>query len=206
MNSETDISDTILAKSDQLSSDELLGGPITVTVVSVKRAEADQPLAVAISGGHKDYFPCKTCRRILIAGWGKDATKWIGKSLKLFRDPGVKWGGEVVGGIRIQAMSDIPNKLEIALAETRHKKKLVTVEKLGDSKPAPTKPAAPPTDARSKLQKYADWLPSRTPEQIVGDYKKFDLEVASTLSESEAQAIYAEFSKYAPQISQQDEP
>ena len=131
MASATDISSTIIAKSDQLNSDDLISGPIIVKITEVKIADAaEQPVSVGISGGYKPYFPCKTCRRVLVSAWGKDATKWVGRVLKLYRDPKVKWGGEVVGGIRIAAMSDIPQKLEIALAETRGKKKLVIVEKL----------------------------------------------------------------------------
>jgi hypothetical protein len=134
--SAVDVSDTIVAKSDQLNSDDLIGGPITVTITSVKRSSSgDQPVDVHISGGHQPWKPCKTMRRVLVQAWGKDANQWIGKSLTLKRDPTVKWAGEAVGGIRIHAMSHIEKPLDVSLTETRGKKKRCVIEKI-DTKPS----------------------------------------------------------------------
>lgn len=137
-----DVSKTIIAKSDQLNADDLVGGPITVTINDVKITSEEQPVAIAISGGHQPWKPCKTMRRVLAFAWGKDAKQWIGKSLTLKRDPDVKWAGEAVGGIRIQAMSDISQKLEMSLAETRGKKRKFVVEKLTGSGSLPDHSAA----------------------------------------------------------------
>ena len=202
MKTETDVSDTIVARSDQLNADDLISGPITVTITGVKRCSDEQPLAVEITG-HQPFKPCKTMRRVLITAWGKDATKWTGKTLILYRDAKVKWGGEVVGGIRIQAMSHISANLEVSLAETRGKKKMVTVARIADQK-ATTTEAAKKEDTRTKVEKYRDWLPTLDAAKLLTAYKKFDTEVQQTLPESEAQAIYMEFAKYAPQ--QKDEP
>lgn len=141
--SEKDLSDTIVAKSDQLNSDDLLSGPIVVTITGVRRSADEQPVVVDITGGFKPWKPCKTTRRVLVHAWGKDGSQWVGKTLKLYRDPSVKWAGEAVGGIRIAAMSHIHKSFEIALAESRKSKKKTTIEKLEpqQQQPSQQKPA-----------------------------------------------------------------
>lgn len=147
-----DISDTIVARSDQLNAEDLVGGAITVQITGVKRTSDEQPVSVEISGGHKPWKPCKSMRRLLIMAWPDGAKKeggetkydptcWIGRSVTLIRDPSVKWAGELVGGIRVSALSHIKAKFEVALAESKKKKKLVTVEKL--DAPAGTKSEPP---------------------------------------------------------------
>jgi hypothetical protein len=100
--------DTIAPKSDQLNADDLLCGPITVTIRGVKRGSSDeQPVDIDIGDKHQPYKPCKSMRRVLISLWGDDPAKWIGRVLTLKNDPSVVYGGVKVGGIRIAAMSDI---------------------------------------------------------------------------------------------------
>lgn len=127
---ENDVSDTCVAKSDQLNADDLISGPIVVSVTGVKRSSDEQPIAIQISGGHQPFKPCKTVRRILVFAWGKDAKQWTGKSMKLVRDPDVKWAGVAVGGIRIAALSHITEKFSMSLAESRKSKKTFQIEKL----------------------------------------------------------------------------
>lgn len=133
MSSESvDVSDTIVAKSDQLNADDLISGEITVQITGVNRCDKDQPIAISITGGHMPFKPCKTVRRILVAAWGANAANWIGQSMVLYRDPNVKWGGENVGGIRIRAMTGIKTPLVLALAESRKSKAKITVHPLRD--------------------------------------------------------------------------
>ena len=96
-----DISSTIIAKSDQLNADDLIGGPITVTITNVSLTESpDQPLTINYDGDNgRPYKPCKSMRRVLAAAWGNDGSKFIGRRVTLFRDPRVKWAGQEVGGI-----------------------------------------------------------------------------------------------------------
>jgi hypothetical protein len=61
-------------------------------------------------------------RRILVGVWGKDASKYVGRSLTLYRDPNVAFGGLQVGGIRISHMSDISEDKTVALLVTRGRK------------------------------------------------------------------------------------
>lgn len=152
-----DVSDTIIAKSDQLNADDLIAGPVDVTVVKVGRGDADQPVSIEITK-HKPYKPCKSMRRVLVIAWGKDASQWVGKSMRLIRDPDVKWAGSAVGGIRIAAMSHIKSKLEIALTVTRGKKAPYVVDVLaGQQKP----PAQNDNAKRIALMKDV-WKSART--------------------------------------------
>lgn len=117
-----DVSRTIVAKSDQLNADDLISGPITVQVTNVSVVDGDQPVSVSITGGHQPWKPCKTMRRVLVHGWGADASAWVGRWMTLYRDPVVKFGGDQVGGIRVSSMSDIPRRIEVSLSATKGKK------------------------------------------------------------------------------------
>ena len=122
--------DTITPKSDQLNADSLMAGPITVTVTDVRRGSTEQPIDIHISGGHQCWKPCKSMRRILITAWGDNGKSWIGKSMTLYCEPSVKFGGVAVGGIRVSALSDIDSDLAISLTTTRGKRSPYTVKKL----------------------------------------------------------------------------
>jgi hypothetical protein len=125
------LKDTIVPKSDQLNADDLLTGPIVVTVQKVSRGDTkEQPVSIAIDGGRMPYKPCKSMRRVLIAAWGEDGRLWVGKSMRLFCDPEVMFGGVKVGGIRISHLSHISNTMTIALTTTRSKRAPYRVEPL----------------------------------------------------------------------------
>lgn len=114
--------DTIEPKSDQLNTDDLMIGPMTVRVENVKRSTSgDQPIDVMIAG-HRPYKPCKTMRRVLISIWGERGADWVGQSMTLYRDPDVKFGGVAVGGIRISHMTGIDKPVELLLTTTRSKR------------------------------------------------------------------------------------
>jgi hypothetical protein len=127
----TDLSPTIVAKSDQLNADDLLGGPITIKIRRVAKADSDQPIAIFYEGDEgKPYLPCKSMRRVLVHVWGAKGESYVGKELTLFRDPKVKFGGIEVGGIRISHMTGITRETSMALTATRGSKKLYTVKPL----------------------------------------------------------------------------
>jgi len=137
-----DMTPTIKAKSDQLNADDLIGGPITIKITNVSKGAADQPININYDGdGGKPFKPCKTVRRILVAAWGKDGTLYVGKSMTIYNDQSVMWGGKPVGGIRISHLSDIDGEsLDVSLAVTRGVKRTLTVKKLHMA--AQTQPAA----------------------------------------------------------------
>lgn len=126
-----DLSPTIIAKSDQLNSDDLMGGPITVQITRVSgTSDKEQPIAISYQGDqNKPYKPGKSMRRVLVAFWGKDGEGYVGRSLTLYRDPEVTFGKIKVGGIRISHMSDIEDG-EMALAVKKGAKALFSVKRL----------------------------------------------------------------------------
>jgi hypothetical protein len=118
------------AKSDQLNADDLHGGPIVVRITAVReRGTPDQPVEIAIEG-HRPWRPCKASLRVLVAAWGADGRAYVGRWVRLYRDPTAKWGGVEVGGIRIAAMSDIPRPLRLAIAESKQKRITVAIDVL----------------------------------------------------------------------------
>ncbi len=133
-----DISPTIVARSDQLNADDLIDRTITIKITRVNVKTDEQPVAISYEGDNgKPYKPGKSMRRVLAHAWGKDASVYAGRSLTLYRDPKVRFGGLDVGGIRISHMSDIAGNLTVALTETRGNKKAFTVKPLKVEQPAP---------------------------------------------------------------------
>ena len=132
-----DMSSVIVPKSDQINSDDLIGGPMTITIRDVViRGGQEQPVSIAFEGSDKAFRPCKSMSRVLVAAWGADAKNYIGRSLTLYRDPTVKWGGMEVGGIRISHMTDIANPMTMALTATKGSRKPYTVKPLDLREPA----------------------------------------------------------------------
>ena len=60
---------------------------------------------------------------------------WIGRSMTLYNDPEVKFGGVMVGGIRISHMSHIERDIALSLTSTKGKKQGYTVHKLEVQRP-----------------------------------------------------------------------
>jgi hypothetical protein len=103
-----DITDTLKAKSDQLNAADLMGGPMTVTVISVRvNKSSDQPVIIDIGPDMQPYKPCLSMRRLLAHLWGPKSSDWPGRSMTMYCDPQVKWAGQAVGGIRISAVTGI---------------------------------------------------------------------------------------------------
>lgn len=129
----TDLSQTIVPKSDQLNADDLIAGPLTIRVsrVTANPDSAEQPVSVFYEGdGGKPYKPCKSMRRVLVACWGADGSAFAGRSMTIYRDPSVTWGGLEVGGIRISHLSHIEREMTMALTATKKARKPYTVKPL----------------------------------------------------------------------------
>lgn len=186
----TSLMTTIAPKSDQLNADDLIGDrtlTIKVTKVSLL-AEADQPIAIGFEGDNgKPYKPCKSMRRVLVNCWGGDGNQFIGRSMTLFRDDKVQFGGLAVGGIRISHLSNIDKDVVMALTASRANRKPYTVKplKATDTPSTATKPAqrAPepvgdPIDDSlpgETADTYADWLESKVAEfsgDLLGNFWK----------------------------------
>lgn len=117
-----DMKSAIEAKSDQLNSSDLVSGPITVTISRVTIASGEQPVSVFYAGDNgKPYKPCKSMARVMVHAWGADANNYSGRSMTLYRDQNVKWGGMAIGGIRISHMSHVAGPITMSLAVTKGK-------------------------------------------------------------------------------------
>lgn len=128
----TDLRSTIIPRSDQLNSEQLLGGPMIITVTEVRAGGGEeQPVSIFYAADPgRPFKPCKTMRKVLILAWGADGTQWIGKSMELYCEPSVKFGGEVVGGIRISRLSDIPRDIKVSLTATKGRKAMHEIKPL----------------------------------------------------------------------------
>lgn len=158
-----DMASTIVPKSDQLNSDDLIAGPITIRIAGVTiRGGQEQPISVHYEGDNgKPYKPCKSMCRVMVTAWGADSKKYIGRSMTLYRDEKVKWAGMDVGGIRISHMSDIDSSITMALTVTRANKKPFTVKPIA----APQSPEA----ARPGTSANADLVSSATAAALITD-------------------------------------
>lgn len=134
-----DLRPTIVPRSDQLNSDDLIGQTMTIRITRVTEStDPDQPISVHYEGGDgRPYKPCKSMRRVLANIWGMDASIFAGRRMTLYRDDRVRFGNEAVGGIRISHMSDINSPVTMALMVTRGKRLPYTV------KPLPPEGGAP---------------------------------------------------------------
>lgn len=139
-----DMTPTLAAKSNQLTTDDLIAGPLTITITRVSAGSPEQPVAIGYEGDDgKPWHPCKSMRRVLVAAWGADASQYVGRRVTLVRDPEVMYGGIKVGGIRLSHLSDLDGPLSIALTVTRQKRAPYRVQPLAAVAP----PAAPPAPA-----------------------------------------------------------
>lgn len=135
-----DVSNAIVAKSDQINAIDLVGRDVTVTIVEVKPGPTDQPVHIITDayGTGRPWKPSKTALRDIVQAWGTDSTVWVGRRITLWNDPEVLWAGQPVGGIRIRAMSHIDKAFEAKHVITRGKTKKVMIQPLVE---APVDPA-----------------------------------------------------------------
>lgn len=127
-----DIRKTTEPKSDQLNADSLIGGnTLTIKVTKVELCAGDQPVSIHYENENgRPYKPCKSMRRVLVHCWGPDGNAFIGRSMTLYCDDKVVFGGQAVGGIRISHMSHIDAPVTMALTATRASRKPFTVKPL----------------------------------------------------------------------------
>ena len=165
----TDLGATIAPKTDQLNSDDLITGPKTIRVFKVTATSApEQPIAINYEGdGGKPYKPGKSMRRVLVQLWGRDGNGYVGRSMTLFRDEKVIFGGAPVGGIRISHMTHITESKTMALTASKTVRKLFTVEPLvvKDAPPDTLLPDAATAAARGMTAYTEFWKVLTKPQQ-----------------------------------------
>lgn len=128
----TDMLKTIVPKSSQLNADDLIGDQTkTIKITKVSIAAGEQPIAVNYENDNgKPYMPCKGMRRVLVHAWGSDGNQYVGRSMTLYRDAKVKFGGVDVGGLRISHLSHISEPMTMALTASKSVRKPFTVKPL----------------------------------------------------------------------------
>jgi hypothetical protein len=132
-----DLTETIAPRSDQINADDLISGPVTVTIQEVVKGTAEQPVDVRlVEFPGRAYRPSKSMRRVMVMAWGSEAAVYAGRRLTLYRNPEITFGKDKVGGIEIGEMSHLDRPLTVALTATRGKRKSFSVKPLADLPPA----------------------------------------------------------------------
>ncbi len=133
MNASVDMAAFTAPRSDQINYEDFVGGPRTILITSVRANEGakDQPISIHYEGDNgKPFKPCLSMRRVMTYVWGRDASQYPGRSMTLYGDPSVIWGGMAVGGVRISHMSHIDKPQTMALSASKTKRAPFTVQPL----------------------------------------------------------------------------
>jgi hypothetical protein len=200
-----DLTDTIIPKSDQLNSEDLIAGPRTFTITDVRGGSDEQPVNIHLAENPgRPFRPSKTVRRILVAAWGKDGDAYMGRRMTLYRDPAVKWAGQEIGGIRVSHLSHIDGPMKLALAVTKGKRENYTVQPLKDEPQPPSNAITPDkvtelgtamtnalelTDRDAKIQWLTEQLdrPIKSPTELTRHEGDRLLELIRSLTEPPAE-------------------
>lgn len=138
-----DMSRFVEARSDQLNADDLIGTTRTITITRVTGNDGDQPVSIFYEGDNgKPFKPCKTIRRVLMGVWGRYANDYVGKSMTLYRDDKVTFGGLETGGIRVSHMSHIDKEIVVVVMKTKGKKAGIKILPLKQEQRSTDDPAA----------------------------------------------------------------
>lgn len=174
MNDMVDMAQFTEAKSDQLNADDLIGVSKTITVTKVTGKEGDQPISIYYEGDNgKPFKPCKTIRRVLMGVWGRYANDYIGRSMTIYRDDEVSFGGLAVGGIRISHMSNLDKETIIVVNKSKGKKVgmkilplVAQADKVADGVKALIEriKAGEDVTAEPAVVKQREWLAKNRPE------------------------------------------
>lgn len=141
-----DITDTLAPKSAQLDAIDLrISGPRVFTVERVSAGNAEQPLNIHLVEFDRPWRPGVSMRRVLAYCWGKDASQWVGRKVRLFCDETVTFGKERPGGTRISHLSHIDGPKSVPLLVSQGRSADYTVEPLTES---PGAGSAPPAGGR----------------------------------------------------------
>lgn len=120
-------------RSDQWNADDFVGSARTFTIAGVKEGTAEQKYDIElVEGEGRVWRPPVTVLRLLIAAWGDEASTWVGRQVRLFCDPSIRFGPDQVGGIRVSHMSDLPSgkRFTANVTEARGRRKPHSVESL----------------------------------------------------------------------------
>lgn len=118
-----DITDSCVAKSNEINAVDLTAAPITVTIIGVSYTKgAERPVVIDVGIEGKSWIPGLTCRRILRDHMSPRTEEWIGHQVSLYCDPDVVHKNERVGGIRISGLSSIDKVVEHKALQSQRKR------------------------------------------------------------------------------------
>lgn len=163
-----DITPALAPKCDELTGDDLIAGPRTIRVTGVDlRLGQERPVLIWFEGDEgRPFKPCKTVSRLIAYAWGPDMNKYVGKSMTVYRDAKVTWGGLEVGGVRISHLSDIERDMVVVLNAKKGKKLPHTVKPLkqqrNSSANQPSEAPSPEAGMPSVEPEAADGAPAET--------------------------------------------
>ena len=124
-------------RSDQWNADDFLGGARTFTIAGVKDGAAEQKYDIALEGETRAWRPPLGMIRVLMQAWGDESEVWVGRRVTLYRDQAVKFGSDVLGGIRISHLSHIDKAMNFKVTASRGKRVTVTIQPLPHAAPVP---------------------------------------------------------------------
>lgn len=130
---DVDIRAATKPKSDQLNYETFLTGPQTFTVSKVTPGDRDHPVFIHMNEcPATPYKPSKGMLKCIAQpdGWGDKSSQWVGKSITLYGDPTVIYGGVEVGGIKVAALSDINGDYETLISARRGVRKPHLIKKI----------------------------------------------------------------------------
>src|SRR5690242_762297 len=129
-----DISQALVAKSDQLNASDLTGAPIVATIAAVQVVKgAPKPVTIHLVGmDGRPWKPSKGMLRVIAHAWGTESDAWVGRLVKLINNPEVIYAGDKVGGVEVIAMSHIPADFTIPVRISQKKVKQHTVTVLAE--------------------------------------------------------------------------
>lgn len=151
-----DLTTSIEPRSDQINADDLIAGPATYTIREVIAGVAESPFDFKLVETDRAYRPSKTMRRVIVNAWGPEASNYNGRRLTLYREPSIRFGKDIVGGIRISHMSHIAGPVELMAQTTRGKREKFVVEPLPDTATSTPPPPAPNAELLDQIGKLAD--------------------------------------------------
>lgn len=156
-----DITPYTLAKSDQLNADDLIGRELDITISNVKQGNAEQPVVIEYAEDKaRPWKPCKSMLRVLATCWSNNASTWVGKRCRLYRDPDVMYAGIKVGGIRVSHLSDIKSEQVMALTARKGAKATYKVKPMPSAEPPAELIKAGDEAAAGGAEAYKKWLDS----------------------------------------------
>tara|TARA_R110000850_G_C9742296_1_gene444496 strand:+ start:65 stop:676 length:612 start_codon:yes stop_codon:yes gene_type:complete len=182
-----DLSDTIEAQSDRINAADLMGADKVIVINEVVRySESGTNKFYLNYVGHngRAYKPSLGMRRIIMTLWGKDGTQYIGRSIKIFRDPTVIYAGKAAGGVVISAMTDIKAKATVVIPISKTKSVTYIIDRL-----EPTQKPTWPDDAfKAKFESVSGAILANkvTHEQAITK-----LEQNATLTDAQKETIRA---------------